>query len=229
MSIETWALVLNQSFQDLFYGLVWFVPNLIVALIIFLVGWLIGAGLGRVVAQVVTSLKVDAALKSVGVDTVTKRAGIELSSGKFLGALVKWFFIIVFLVAALDVLGLSQVNAFLSGVVLGYLPNVIAAVLILLIAAVVANAARDVVTTSARAANIRSAGFLGSVSRWSVWIFAILAALAQLNVAEAFVQTLFTGIVVAVSLAIGLAFGLGGQDAAAKYIASLKGEISHRD
>jgi small-conductance mechanosensitive channel len=228
MSIETWLLVLNQSFMDLFYGLVWFIPNLVVAIIIFVVGWLIGAGLGRVVAQVVTSLKIDSALKSVGVESITKRAGVELSAGKFLGALVKWFFIIVFLVAALDVLGLSQVNAFLSTVVLGYLPNVIAAVLILLIAAVVANVAKDVVASSARAANIRSAGFLGSVARWSVCIFAILAALAQLSVAEAFVQTLFTGIVVAVSLAIGLAFGLGGQDAAAKYLASLKGEIDSK-
>jgi len=225
MVFTTWADVLNQSFQNLFYGLVAFVPNVIVALVIFIVGWIIGAGLGRIVGQVVNSLRVDQALKQAGVDRVLSRAGFELSSGRFLGLLVEWFFIIVFLVAALDVLGLATVNAFLSEVVLGYLPQVIVAVLILLVAAVLAEAADRVVAGSAKAAQLHAAGFLGKVARYSIWTFAILAALYQLQVATAFVQTLFTGIVIAFALAIGLAFGLGGQAAAAKYLDHLQREI----
>lgn len=227
--IQTWTAVLNSSFQNLFSGLVEFIPNLVVAILVFVVGWLVGAGLGRVVAQIVDSLKIDNALRSAGFDKITNRAGIELSSGKFLGALVKWFFIIVFLMASLEVLGLSDVNAFLYTVVLGYLPQVIAAVLILLIAAVVADAAEGVVRSAARAAHLGSANFLGSVARWSIWIFAILAALNHLNIAAGFVQTLFTGIVVAISLALGLAFGLGGQEAASKYIASVSKKLHDRD
>ncbi|HEY4523125.1 MAG TPA: hypothetical protein VJK73_02000 [Candidatus Paceibacterota bacterium] len=225
MVFTTWADVLNQSFQNLFYGLVAFIPNVIVALVIFIVGWIIGAGLGRIVTQVINSLRIDQALKQAGVDRVLSRAGFELSSGKFLGRLVEWFFIIVFLVAALDVLHLSTVNAFLSEVVLGYLPQVIVAVLILLVAAVLAEAADRVVAGSAKAAQLHAAGFLGKVARYSIWVFAILAALYQLQVATAFVQTLFTGIVIAFALAIGLAFGLGGQTAAAKYLDHLQREI----
>ena len=225
MVFTTWADVLNQSFQNLFYGLVAFIPNVIVALVIFIVGWIIGAGLGRIVTQVINSLRIDQALKQAGVDRVLSRAGFELSSGKFLGRLVEWFFIIVFLVAALDVLHLSTVNAFLSEVVLGYLPQVIVAVLILLVAAVLAEAADRVVAGSAKAAQLHAAGFLGKVARYSIWVFAILAALYQLQVATAFVQTLFTGIVIAFALAIGLALGLGGQTAAAKYLDHLQREI----
>jgi small-conductance mechanosensitive channel len=173
----------------------------------------------------VHSLRVDQALKATGIDRVLGRAGFELSSGKFLGFLVKWFFIIVFLVASLDVLHLTMVNLFISEVVLGYLPQVIVAVLILLVAAVVADAANRVVAGSAKAASISSAGFLGKVAQYAIWIFALLAALAQLNVAVAFVQTLFTGVVIAFSLAIGLAFGLGGQASAARYLEHLQSEI----
>jgi len=225
MVFTTWADVLNQSFQSLFYGLVGFIPNLVVAIIIFIVGWLIGVGLGRVVAQIVNSLRVDAALRAAGVERVLARAGFELSSGKFLGALVEWFFIIVFLVAALGVLHLDAVNLFLRDVVLGYMPQVIVAVLILLVAAVVAEAAGNVVSGSARAAQLHAAGFLGTVARYAIWVFAILAALAQLQVATAFVQTLFTGIVIAVALAVGLAFGLGGQTAAARWLEDIRTEI----
>jgi len=225
MVFTTWADVLSQSFQNLFYGLVAFIPNLVVAIVIFIVGWLVGVGLGRVVMQIVNGLRVDQALKSTGIERVLSRAGFQLSSGKFLGMLVEWFFIIVFLVAALDVLHLTTVNLFISDVVLGYLPQVIVAVLILFVAAVVADAAERIVTGSAKAASIRSPGFLGKVARYAIWIFAFLAALAQLNVATAFVQTLFTGVVIAVSLAIGLAFGLGGQASAAHYLEHLRSEI----
>lgn len=222
MLIETWTAVLTSSFQSLFSGVIEFIPNLIVAILIFVIGWLVGAGLGRVVAQLVNSLKVNNALRSAGVDAITKRAGVDLDAGAFLGALVKWFFIVVFLVASLDVLKLAEVNIFLREVVLNYLPQVIVAVLILVIAAVVADVGQNLVTASARAAHMKSAAFLGTITRWSIWIFAILAALDHLQVASAFVQTLFTGIVIAVSLAVGLAFGLGGQDAAARYIESTK-------
>lgn len=227
MVFTTWADVLNQSFQSLFYGLVSFIPNLVVAIVIFVVGWLIGMGLGRVVAQIVGSLRVDAALKAAGVEHVVQRAGFELSSGKFLGFLVEWFFIIVFLVAALDVLHLEAVNMFIRDVVLGYLPQVIVAVLILLVAAVVADGAERVVVGSAKAASLHSAGFLGQVARYAIWVFAILAALSQLEVATAFVQTLFTGIVIAVALAVGLAFGLGGQSAASRWLEEIRSEIKH--
>jgi len=225
MLFNTWADVLSQSFQNLSYGLVAFIPNLIVAIVIFIVGWLVGVGLGRVVKQIVDVIRVDQALRSAGLERLLSRAGFELSSGKFLGFLVKWFFIIVFLVASLDVLHLTVVNLFLSDVVLGYLPQVIVAVLILLVAAVIAEAVERVVAGSAKAASLRAAGFLGKVARYAIWIFAILAALTQLNVATGLIQALVQGIIIAVALAIGLAFGLGGQTAAAKYLEKLQSEI----
>ena len=159
-------------------------------------------------------------------DDVMSRAGFTLDSGSFLGGLVKWFVIVLFLVASLEVLGLTQVNIFLQQVVLLYLPQVIVAVLILLVAAVVAEVVQSVVTGAAKAAGMSSARFLGTVSRWAIWVFAALAALGQLGVATPFVQTLFTGIVVALSLAFGLSFGLGGQDAAARFVDRLRNDIS---
>jgi hypothetical protein len=225
MFLTTWAQVLQASFYTLASGLIVFIPNLVVAIIIFIIGWLVGVGLGRVVAQVVSALRVDQALKAAGVDRIVERAGFSLNSGAFLGALVKWFFIVVFLVAALDVLRLTVVTVFLRDVVLGYLPQVIAAVLILLVAALIAQAAERVVAGSARAAHLSSANFLGSVARWSIWVFAVLAALDQLQVAPGFLQILFTGIVVAIALAIGLSFGLGGQTAAARYIEKVREQV----
>ena len=225
MFINTWADVLAQSFSGLLYGVVAFLPNLLIALVIFIIGWLIGAGLGRLVAQVVDAARVDQALRSAGVESIVERAGLRMNAGAFLGSLVKWFVIIVFLIAAFDVLHLTEVTLFLRTVVLGYLPQVIIAVLILLVAAVLADVVQRVVAGTAAAANLRSANLLASLARWAIWIFAILAALDHLRIANDFIQPLFTGLVVALALAFGLAFGLGGQQAAARIIEKMHEQV----
>ena len=229
MLLNTWGDVLQLSFQNLWVGVVNFVPNLVIAIIILVLGWLIGALLGRAIAQVFRSLKVDDALRQAGFESFLHRGGVRLDSGAFIGALVKWFVIVVFLVAAFDVLGLSQVNLFLQDVVLGYLPRVLAAALVLLVGGVVGDVTGRVVSTAARTANIASAHFAGAVAKWAVWVFAILVALSHLGIAAAFSQTLFTGMVIAVSLALGLSFGLGGQEAAGRFLERLRGEMSGKN
>jgi Conserved TM helix len=226
MVIESWADVLTRSFQDVWLELASFLPNIIIAIAVFVIGWLIGSGLGRVVAQIIDSLRVDSALRGAGIEEVLNRAGFTLNAGAFLGGLVKWFIVIVFLLGSLETLRLYEVTNFLKEDVLSYIPQVIAAVLILLVGAVVAQFMQSIVMGAARAAGLDSSNLLGAVTRWSIWIFAIMAALSQLSIVAVFVQTLFTGLVVAVSLALGLSFGLGGQEAAARFIEKLRKEMS---
>lgn len=228
MILETWSQVLSQSFQSLWMGVVSFIPSLVIAIIIFIIGWIISTLLGRLIAQIIQSLSVDKVLRRTGVEKTLNKAGFQLNSGKFIGALVKWFVIVVFLVAAFDVLGLVQVNQFLQQVVLLYLPRVIAAVLILLVAAVIAEAVESLVKGSAKMADVKVSRFLGVIARWAIWVFAILMALYQMGVASTFIQTIFTGLVVALSLAIGLAFGLGGKEAAGDAIEKFKKNIGNR-
>src|SRR5688572_30551658 len=138
MIIGTWGDVLSVSFRNLWLGVIDFVPNLVIAIIIVLLGWGIGAILGRVVAQIIKALKIDDGLRRAGVEDFLARGGLSLNSGAFLGGLVRWFVILVFLIAAFEVLGLSQVTSFLRDI-LDYLPQVIVAVLILIAAGMVAD------------------------------------------------------------------------------------------
>ena len=222
---EPWSNVLAASFQDVWLGVAGFLPKLIVAFVIVVVGWIVGTILRQAVIHLFRILKVDSVLKQAKVEQVVNKAGFNLNSGRFIGGLVEWFVIVVFLVAAFDVLGLNQVTAFLQQVVLLYLPQVIVAALILLVAAVIAEAMQKVIVGSAKAAGVKFAHLAGAITRWAIWVFAILAALFQLGIAAAFIQTLFTGVVVALALALGLSFGLGGQEAAARYIEKIRQEI----
>jgi small-conductance mechanosensitive channel len=228
MILDTWGQVLSNSFQGLWSGVILFIPNLIVAFVILCVGWAIGSAVAKGVAHFMKMIKFDEALQKAGFEGFVRKSGLNLNSGHFVGALVKYFIIVVFLIASFDVLGLNQVTAFLQQVVIGYLPQLIIAVLILLVGGVVGDVLSRVVVASSRAANLSQANFLGSVSKWGVWVFAVLVALSQMGIAGAFIQTIFTGLVVAVSLALGLSFGLGGQNAAAKAIDRVSEAVSSR-
>lgn len=225
MAFQNLQLALSDAFSALLVGVIAFLPKLLVAIVLVILGWLIGAALSSLISKVFRALKVDSALEAAGAKQLVNRAGFGLNTGRFIGELVKWFVVLVSVIAALSIMGLTEVTLFLQGIVIGYLPQVIAAVLILVVAIVVAEVMRKAVVASAKAAGIRKAGFLGSVTKWAIWIFAVLAALFQLNIAATFIQTLFTGAVVAFSLALGLSFGLGGRDAAKDAIESMRNEM----
>lgn len=227
MVLQTWGQILSASFTRLWAGVIMFIPNLIVALVILVIGWAIGAAISKAISHFMKMIKFDEALRRAGFEDFVKKAGLNLNSGHFIGSLVKYFIIVVFLIASFDVLGLNQVTAFLQQIVLGYLPQLIIAVLILLVGGVVGDVVSRIVSASAKSAGLSSAGFVSTVAKWAVWVFAILVALSQMGIAGAFIQTLFTGFVVAVSLALGLSFGLGGQDAAARAISKVQENISH--
>ncbi|MEK7531248.1 MAG: hypothetical protein AAB573_05285, partial [Patescibacteria group bacterium] len=117
MIINTWADVLRTSFVNLWSGIISYLPNIVIAIIIFVIGWIVGTALMKVVEQIFRSLKIDGALKSTGLNDAVERAGFTLNTGMLIGMLVKWFVIVAFLVASLDVLGLDQVNDFIKNVV----------------------------------------------------------------------------------------------------------------
>jgi hypothetical protein len=98
-------------------------------------------------------------------------------------------------------------------------PKVIVAVVILIIATLLGDFVGKIVKHSVKATGIHQAEFVSVLARWSIVIVAgILPALNQLEIAGTMVQTLFAGIVFAVSLALGLSFGLGGKEAAARFL-----------
>jgi hypothetical protein len=145
----------------------------------------------------------------------------------FFGGLVKWFLILVFLMAATDILGLNQVTDFLNSILL-YIPNVVVAVIILAVVFLVGNFVYVVVKGSTKAAGVMSATLLATISKWSIIIFGLLAALIQLGIATSLVSTIFIGIVAMLSLAGGLDFGLGGKEEAQMILKKLREEISER-
>lgn len=224
MVFRTWTETFVTSMQDLWVQFVGFIPTILGAFIVFVFGWLVASVLGRAITRLARAAQVDKLFEQLGVMKHVRKAGLEWEVSSFLGGLVRWFFIIVAFFAAIDLLGLTQLSVYIRDILL-YVPNVVVAALILLVAAVVANFLEKLIRASMKATDMGPAKFVGVVVRWSVWVFASLAALSQLGIASALIEILFMGLVAMLAIAGGLAFGLGGRDVAASMLNAVKRDI----
>jgi len=219
--------VLQTSLEDLWLTLVSYLPSLVGAIIVFLIGVIVAIILRSVITKISDLLHLDDLATKLDIKSSFQKYGIKLSVKGVLGWLVKWFIIIVFLIAATDILGWAEITDYLKQVVL-YLPNVVISVVILIVGILLANFVRNVVKTAVAAAKLESADVIAGLAKWAILIFTIMAALIQLQIAETLIQTLFTGLIAMLALAGGLAFGLGGKEYATKVLSTLKKDISSK-
>jgi hypothetical protein len=221
---NTYSDAVANSLRDLYARFISFLPNFLIAVIILVIGWIVATFVAQLVRQVLRSAKLDEIGDKLGLDEVSSRTGMKLSVSGTIAWLVKWFLLIAVFLAAADILNLSEISGFLNQVLL-YIPNVIAGAAILLVGTMVARFLANLVRHSVKAAGLASADLLAAVTQWAVMIFTVLATLDQLKVAEAFVTTLFTGVIAMLAIAGGLAFGLGGRDHASKVLDKVERDI----
>jgi hypothetical protein len=218
--IQSWNEIITISFQNVWSRIIVFIPELIGALIILVIGLLIAYLLSNLVYRLIAFTRIDEVIDRVPWIARLRQSGFKLKIAHLTAQIVKWFFIIVTLIAVADVLHLTQVNRFLDNVLL-YIPNVIVAILILGIGILIAQFIADIVEKSARVSHIIAVMPLVEISRWSIIIFSTMAALVQLGIASSLIEILFTGLVAGAALAFGLAFGIGGKDKAREMLDKL--------
>lgn len=218
-TVQTWGEALLVSLQNLWLKIVAFVPELLSALVVLIVGLLLASLLSKLVYELLKLTKIDVLIDKTGLPKGMKKYGLKFSFSGLVAGVVKWFIIIAVLIVIADILNIPQITKFLESIVL-YIPNVLVAIVILAIGLIVGNAAYKLTNSSLQAAKIdkHQAHTVAGVAKWALVIFALLAALTQLNIASELIQILFTGIVVMFALAGGLAFGLGGKEHAAKWL-----------
>jgi len=214
MLLYSWYEVITAAFQNLWVMFVNFIPKFFGAAIIFIVGWFIAVGIGKLVAKLLSLVKLNQLFSKSGWDEALEKAGLKADVSGFIGAIVKWTLVIVFLLAAVEILGMTEFAGFL-GNVLTWLPNVIVAVVILVVAVIIADILEKVVKASVEKTKIGFANVAGMIVKWSIYVFAFVAILIQLGIASYLIQMLVTAFVAMLALAFGLAFGLGGKDTAA--------------
>lgn len=205
---------LVQSFNDALSDLVAALPTILGALIILLIGWIVGRFVGGIVTRLLATANADHLFARYAGSIYGEEPGATKPS-QYLGILARWLIYLVFFLAAANFLGWSQVSILINEF-LAWLPNLIVAVIIVLAAPVLGRLLRTAIEASGEGMGLSNTALLGRVAEFAVVAFGVIVALYQVGIASDLVNILFIGVVGAMALAFGLAFGLGARDVAAE-------------
>ncbi len=233
MNILSWGDALVLAFQEfVIRDVLGILPSILGALLLFVVGLLIARSIEFVIEKAVSAVKLDVALRKVGLDRYFERAGMHLNSGSFLGKITYWIVLLVFIVGIADIFALTTVSGFIRTALGWAFGNLFAAIIILIVSAFLGQFLKKIVDAAVAGAKIHSAKFLGTATWWVVMLFGFMAALDKLGVNTSFIQDNITNLVLiaagSLGLAFGLAFGLGGKSHAEKLIGRIEDRIENR-
>lgn len=221
MTYTDWSFTVIQPFLQ---QLVSFIANLLLAVVIFIIGYLISIGIGRLIAELLKSVKFNRLFEKEGWKRALQKANFDVNPAEFIGAIFKWVFVVVSLLLAVDILGLTAFAGFLTQV-LNYLPNVVVAVLVFVVAVIISDVVEKVVRATVERLKVGYGYIISSIVKWAIWVFTFFLILDQLLPTSMLIKTLYTsivyGIVGALALGLGLAIGLGGKDTAGKVISDM--------
>lgn len=225
--LEDWGFITLQALQNAWEGFLLWIPRLLGAIVVFVIGWVVATVIGKIVAEALKRLTVDQVFKKTSWVGALESAQIKVTPSEFIGAIFKWILVIVFLSAAVEIIGFVQFADILSKVI-EWLPNLIVAVAIFVVAIIIADILEKIVKASVKKIGVGYTEFLGVAVKWTIYVFSALAILLQLGVTPTIINTLIVGFVGMISLAFGLAFGLGGKDAAGRAIEDVRKKISEK-
>lgn len=221
LAVIEWKNLVVEPVTQMLTRILAYLPVLLGALVILIVGWIVAKAIRRLVDWLLKLIRFDALADKAGISEILRKGNLEISAREVISSIIYWLVIIMVLVMTVDALGLPKSSDVLSSL-FDYVPKVIAALLVLIVAMFLASFVSGLVRTAAGNANLPKPQILAGISRWAIIIFAITISLEQLGIAPLLVTATFNIILGGICLALALAFGLGGKDAAAKYLEELK-------
>lgn len=213
----TWQEAFILAMSDTLTNVLSFIPTIVAALAVFLVGLLVAKWLRTLTIKLLQTVKLSTLVRKSGFEPFLKKAEITARVEDILGGLVRWLILLVFFIATVNVLGLTTVSIVLNSV-LAYIPKVFSAVLVLTIGVLLAGLVERVVKGALAQVDVKAARLLAKIASYLVVIFASLAAINELQIAQALINSLFIGFVAMLALGIGLALGLGAKDLVAQVL-----------
>ena len=201
-----------QQALDSFFG---FLPNLLGFLVILVIGYIVARIVKGVLAKVLDKVGLDRALHSGTTGQYVEKVSPGASPSKLVGAIAFWFIFLGAISLAVSALKIPALTTFVSAIY-GYLPNVIAAVIIFVVAGAIAGAVATLVTKTM--GDTPTGKLVASVVPVLIMAIATFMILNQLQIAPDIVTITYAVLLGSLGLGMALAFGLGGRETAAQLV-----------
>jgi small-conductance mechanosensitive channel len=212
-TVTDWGDAVLVSVTEALQNFIGFLPALVGALLVLVIGWIVAGLLAGLIEKVLKTIGFERAADSTGIDDFIRQAGSDWSASRIVAEIVKWFIRLIAIQAAASILGLTQISEIINAILL-WLPNLVVAIAIIVVGALIARFVAGLVRGATGEMGFANPELMGAIARYGIIVFAVIAAIDQLGIAETVVNTIFIATVAAIAAAVALAFGLGGREVA---------------
>lgn len=216
-NLNTWQLAIGSVAGTAFNETLAFLPNLAGAILVFILGIVLGNWARTLLIRGLQFLNFENLTRDSKIKMFLRKAEVTQKAEEIFGNIVKWIIVLVFFIAATNILGLTTVAALL-GSILGYIPNVLSAVIVLALGVLLAGVIEGVVKGALASVDLKTSRLMGKIASYTVITIATLAAFSELKIAESFINILFIGFVAMLALGFGLGIGLGAKETVSRML-----------
>ena len=206
-----------EPFRDVFVSFKDFAPNLLAMLTIFIIGFLGARVLRFLLRKLLIAVGFDSWSDRMGFTVMMRRGDVWNKPTEIVTRLVFWFLVIFTVMIGLGALKVKAIDGLVSQFFL-YLPRIFSAVLILFIGYVAAGFVGRTVLIALVNSGSHYAKVLAQAVRLLIVVLILAMSLEQLNVAPNIVLAAFSIIFGGIVIALAIAFGAGGIEAARRII-----------
>lgn len=193
--------------------------NIIGALIILLIGWLISKLVAKAVRKIMESLKVDRFAEKINETEFATKAKLKIRISTFVSKLVFYVLMLVFFMAATDVLGMPVVSNMVSDLI-AYLPRLLSALVLFVLGIYLAEFIKNIVLAACNSLGIPSGKIIANFVFYLVFLTLTISALSQASIETALITSNLTVILGGVILAFAIGYGFASKDTMANFLAS---------
>ena len=168
-------------------------PKILGALIILIIGWIIAKLLKRLFVKLLKLVKFNFLTEKSGIEKFLKEGGVKTDSIEVLGTLLYWIVMLIVIMATLNSLNLTAASALFNEIML-YIPNIIVAIVILIIGIYLARMVSQIIKTSLKSMQDKTADLISKISYVIIIILTIFLTLGQLNIAQNIVNSAWSNL-----------------------------------
>jgi hypothetical protein len=208
-----WQETMLEAYRETTLRIVHLLPKLLALLTFLALGLAVGWLIKLFFLRVLRAIRFDMLCERFGLGSSLARTGTNQSPSYLIGRLFFWLVFLLFAFMGIDALDLTA-TANMMSVIIGFFPQMLAAVLLLFFGMLLANLIAEAALIATVNAQIQEARIIATFIRWGVLVLTAAMVLTQLGIAKEIVVAAFSVMFGGVMLALAIAVGLGGQSIA---------------
>ncbi|MDO6487588.1 mechanosensitive ion channel [Colwellia sp. 4_MG-2023] len=208
------------GFMVIWHKVVTFIPDLIVAIVFLLVGWMISSMIKRFLNKTLIKIGFNTFLDKLGLDALLKKMEVTVTGSQIVSSLISIFFLLIFLLAALDIVGLTVLSGLIDTLVL-FLPKLLASLAVLSCGFFVAQIVFNGVKIAAKNTGVDYGRSVAEVCRGIIIVITISLSITQLDIDVSLLNNIMTVVIASVGLAAAISLGIGTKSMAQEIVAGV--------